>query len=159
LQPVRPAVVLGDLGPVARRTDAEHAAEGNVGDVEIAGAVEARPLEEAVELQAGGIGVGPARLPLLAELLRQPRELGGRPGLGHPVHQAALTSRSALSARPVWRSAGTVFSISAPPCVADTKPPGAAMTSTPCVISPMRILPVSAPAPRVPLSLANGTLS
>ena len=58
-----------------------------------------------------------------------PNEVGE--GDERRIDYAALTSRSAFSARTVWRSACTVFSISAPPWVAETKPPGAPMTSTP----------------------------
>ena len=98
-EPVGPAVIFGDQCPFAGRADAEDPAEGNIGDVEIARAVETRPFEEAVELHAGRVGVRPARLALLAELLRDAAELGRRYTLGWPVHlpsSPVLTGKDTL---------------------------------------------------------------
>ena len=85
-QPVRPAVVFSDEGPLARRADAEHAAERNVGHVKIAGTIEAGSLEEGIEHLADGIGIAPRSAAGFAELIRQPRKLGRRNGFGHSVH-------------------------------------------------------------------------
>ena len=86
LEPVRPAVIFGHQRPFACGADAEDAAERNVGDVEIAGTIEARPLEEGIEQLPHRIGIAPRRAPRLAELLRQAGELGRPNGLGHSVH-------------------------------------------------------------------------
>src|SRR5258708_19197332 len=71
---VRPPVVLGDERPFELRRDAEDAAERNVGDVEVAGAIERRPLEEAVDLVAGLVRIRPRGAALLAERIGQSRE-------------------------------------------------------------------------------------
>jgi hypothetical protein len=47
-QPVRLPVVLGGRGPCPDRRDAEHPAMRDVGDVEVACPVEARPFQEAM---------------------------------------------------------------------------------------------------------------
>src|SRR5206468_12895852 len=103
--PVGPAVIFGDQCPVTGRADAEDPAEGNVGDVEIVGAIEARSLEEAVELHARGIGVSPRRAPLLAELFRHARELGRWHRLRQSVHR--LSSLGARHSRGAFMSSGT----------------------------------------------------
>ena len=69
LQPVRPAVIFGDELPSAIGRDPENAAIGDVGDPKVPCAIEARPLQEAIDLPArlvrrgpGGRGVGDAEL-------------------------------------------------------------------------------------------------
>jgi hypothetical protein len=59
------------------RRDAEDAAEGNVGDVEIAGAIEGRSFKEGMKLIVT-LPEGPPRPTILdAQLLRKPREYTG----------------------------------------------------------------------------------
>src|SRR5688572_29898152 len=70
LEPVGPAVVLDDQLPILLRRDAENATEGNVHDPEVAVAVERGPFEEAFDLRALAVGIGPGSAPLLAELRR-----------------------------------------------------------------------------------------
>src|SRR5258706_8868773 len=75
---VGPAVVFARERPFERGRDSKYAAERNVGDVQIAFAIERRPLEEAVDLMTRLVRISPFRAPLAPKRVRQARE---NPGL------------------------------------------------------------------------------
>ena len=82
LQPVGPAVVLGDQVALACGRQPEHPAERNVDEIQVAGAVERRSFEEAVHRLIEPIGVRPRGAPLVAILVRQPEDDFGLEPLG-----------------------------------------------------------------------------
>ncbi len=80
LQPVRPAVILGDEVPGPVRRDPEDAAVRDVGDVEPALAVEDRSFDEGIDRLAAAVGVGPGTRLSCAVAVRQAGEDLGRDG-------------------------------------------------------------------------------
>src|SRR5262249_40907273 len=78
LEPVRPAVVLHDQLPLAPWVDAEDAPERDVDAPQVALPIERGTLQEAVDLRAAAVRIGPGGASLLAELAG---ELGESPGL------------------------------------------------------------------------------
>jgi hypothetical protein len=59
LQSVRPAIILGNLFPLAGRINPEHTAEWDVGNVEAAFAIEGWSFEKTVDLEGVAVGVSP----------------------------------------------------------------------------------------------------
>ena len=105
LQPVRPAVVLRHLLPLALGRDAEDAAEGDVGDIEPALPVEGGAFQEAVRLAPGPVGVAPSGPARAAKAVRQPREdlglhVAWRGEEGHLGCLRVTASRSGPRRRP-----------------------------------------------------------
>src|SRR5260221_12430868 len=77
---VRPPVVLRRERPLERGRDPEDAPVRNVGDEQIAGAIERGALEEAVDLAAGLVRVAPLGAALAPKGIRKARE---HPRLDH----------------------------------------------------------------------------
>ncbi|CAM3718679.1 hypothetical protein BOBR111200_04610 [Bordetella bronchialis] len=130
---IGPAVVLGDQLPVQRRADAEDPSVRNVGDIQVAVTVEARPFQEAIDTMAGLVGRGPGVVAGVAEAVRQPRQGTGLdhlrgckthvPHIGFQLyrssgaadHAARRFSTSRSSSRP---QPGPSGSLSRPPAMA-----------------------------------------
>ncbi len=98
-QAVRPAVILRDQIAVLPGREPEDAAEGDVDEIEIAGAIERRAFDEAVDLLAQPVGIGPVAALPVAELVRQTEMQLGGDALGRlkEIHADPLTDREERS--------------------------------------------------------------